>query len=147
MPFFSEIFVGRRRRGLLVSLVEKASPERIRRILEITEGERNHELLLFVKNLQELSASPFPYIVPVIPHPLLAELVRGEHFVLTDLLKSIPGSSSQAGESQEPQAEMALGALVSHKAAPQAMEKKKRKKAKKVGQIKAADAGLDGFVD
>ena len=94
MPFFSEIFVGRRRQGLLVSLVEKASLKRIRQLLEITERERNHKLLLSVKNLQELSASPFPYIVPFIPHPLLAELVMGEHFVLVDLLKSIPGSSS-----------------------------------------------------
>ena len=49
-----------------------------------------------MKNLQELGASPFPYIVPVLPHPLPAKLVKGEHFVLTDLLKLILGSSSQA---------------------------------------------------
>ena len=51
MPFFSEIFIGRHRRGRLVSWVEKASLDRIRRLLEITEGERNHELLLSVRNL------------------------------------------------------------------------------------------------
>ena len=118
MPFFSKIFVGRRRLGQLVSLVEKASLERIRRILEINEGEHNHELLLSMKNLWELGVSPFPYIVPVIPRPLLAELVRGEHFVLANLLKSIPSSSSQVGDDQEPQVETAQGALVSSKLAP-----------------------------
>ena len=76
--------------------MEKASLEHIKQLLEITEGERNHELLLFVKNLQELRANPFPYIVLVIPRLLLIELIKGKHFVLADLLKSIPGSSSQA---------------------------------------------------
>ena len=104
MPFFSEIFVGKCRRGRLVSWVEKASLECIRRLLEITEGKCNHELLLSMKNLRELGVSPFPYIVLVIPCSLPAELVRGNHFVLVDLLKSISGSSSQAGfiQKQEP---------------------------------------------
>ena len=66
--------------------------ERIKRLLEITKVECNHELLLSVKNLLELGASPFRYIVPVIPRLLLEELVRGEHFVLTDLLMSIASS-------------------------------------------------------
>ena len=105
MFFFSEIFVGRCRRGRLVSWVEKASLEPIRRLLEITEGECNHELLLSMKNLLELGANPFPYIVPVIPRPLPTELVKGEHFTLADLLKSIPSSFAQAGSAQEPQAE------------------------------------------
>ena len=82
--------------------MEKPSLKHIRRLLEITEAERNHELLLSVKNLRELGVSPFRYIVPVIPRSLLEELVRGEHFVLADLLKSIPGSSSQAGSTEEP---------------------------------------------
>ena len=94
MFLFSEIFVGRHRRGWLVSWVEKASMERIRQLLEIIEGERNHELLLFVKNLRKLGIIPFPYIFPVIPHSLTVELVRGEHFSLADLLKLIPGSSA-----------------------------------------------------
>ena len=84
----------------------------INQLLEITERERN-ELLLLVKNLQELGSSPFLYIAPVIPHPLLGEVVMGEHFVLTDLLKSISGSSSQAGSAPKPQAKIAEGALVS----------------------------------
>ena len=65
----------------------------ISRLLEITERERN-ELLLSVKNSQKLGSNHFPYIAPVIPRPLLGEVVRGEHFVLYDLLKSISGSSS-----------------------------------------------------
>ena len=84
----------------------------ISRLLEISERERS-ELLLLVKNLQELGFSPFPYIAPVIPRPLPGEVVRGEHFVLADLLKSISSSSSQAGSAREPQAEITEGALVS----------------------------------
>ena len=68
----------------------------ISRWLEITERERN-ELLLSVMNSQELGYSPFPYIAPVKPRPLPGEVVGGEHFVIADILKSILGSSSQAG--------------------------------------------------
>ena len=110
---FSLDFVGKRRRGRLVSWVEKASLERIRGLLEITEAKRNHELLLSMKNLRKPGAGPFLYIVPVIPRSLLEELIRGEHFVLVDLVKLIPGSSSQAGSIEEPQAEITEGALVS----------------------------------
>ena len=75
----------------------------ISRLLEITERERS-ELLLSVKTSQELDSNPFPYIAPVIPHPLQGEVIRGEHFVLADLLKSISGSSSQARLARESQA-------------------------------------------
>ena len=87
--------------------------ERIRRLLEITEAKRNHELLLSVKNLGELGTSPFRCIVPTIPRLLPEELVRGEHFILADLLKSIPGNSSQPGSIEEPQTEIVGGVLVS----------------------------------
>ena len=79
---------------------------------EITERECN-ELLLSMKNSQELGSSPFPYIAPVIPHPLPGEVIGSEHFVLANLLKSISSSFSQAGSAREPQAEIAEGALVS----------------------------------
>ena len=79
---------------------------------EITERQHN-ELLLSVKNSHELGSSLFPYIAPVIPRPLPGEVVGGEHFVLADILKSISGSSSQAGSAREPQTEIAEGALVS----------------------------------
>ena len=94
---FSSNFAGKRRRGRLVNWVEKAGLERIRRLLKITKVEHYHELLLFVKNLRELGASPFDYIVPVILRPLLAEIIKGDHFVLSDLLKSILSSSLDGG--------------------------------------------------
>ena len=73
----------------------------ISRLLEIIKRKRN-ELLLSMKNLKELGSSPFPFIAPVIPLPLPGEVVRGEYFVLGDLLKSIPSSSSQVGSPREP---------------------------------------------
>ena len=145
MPFFSEIFVDRNRRGRLVSWVEKASLDHISWLLEITEGERNHELLLSMNNLLELGINPFPYIVPVIPRSLSTVLIKGEHFVLADLLKSISGSSSQAGVSQDPQAEIAQGAQVNPNLAPQEAKKKKGQKGKKAGQVKAVGFRVGGF--
>ena len=116
-------------------------------MLEITKRESNHELLLSAKNLHELG-----------PSPLSKELVKGEHFILADLLKSIPGSSFQARSAQEPQVETARETSTTFvrpdqsplaeqnpQPAPQAMKKKKRKKGKKVGQAKAIDAGLEGM--
>ena len=96
--------IGKRRCDRLVSWVEKASLERIRRLLDITKAEHNHELLLLVKNL---SISPFRYIILIIPRSLPEELVKREHFFLTDLLRSIQGRSSQLGSTKEPQAETA----------------------------------------
>ena len=71
--------------------------------------EHNHELLLSIKNLRELCASPFRYIVLVISNSLLAELVKREHFVLINLLNSISSGSSEAGSTQ---ARVAEGPLV-----------------------------------
>ena len=51
IPLFSCCYLGKRRRGRLVNWIEKAYLENIRRLLEITEAEHNHELLLTVKNL------------------------------------------------------------------------------------------------
>ena len=53
----------------------------ISQLLEITERECS-ELLLSMKNSQELGSSPFPHIAPVIPRPLPGEVFGGEHFVL-----------------------------------------------------------------
>ena len=76
--------------------VEKASFNKIQKLLEISERERHHEILLTVRNLCELSHSPSPYILPVIPCPLPSEIVEGEHYVIADLLNLAPGSSSPA---------------------------------------------------
>ena len=46
----------------------------ISRWLEITERECN-ELLLSVKNSQELGSNHFPYIAPIIPRSLPGEVV------------------------------------------------------------------------
>ena len=72
--------------------VEKASFEKIRRLLEISEQERHHEVLLTVKNLHDLSLHPSPYSVPIILLPIPLEIVEGEHFVTADLLKLILGN-------------------------------------------------------
>ena len=158
LPILFELFVGRHKGGRSVSWVKKGRLDLIRRLLEITEMECNHELLLSMKYLQELGANYFPYIVLVVPCPLPEEIIKGKIFILVDLLKSIPGSSSQVGTAQEPQVEFAQEALATFvqpiplpvqdpKLAPYAIKKKKGKKGKKVGQVKATSAGLEGFVD
>ena len=115
-------------------MIKKAGLENIRRLLEITEVERNHELLLTVKNLRELGSSPFPYIIPIVPRSLLAEVIEGKHFVLLDLLKLIPGSSYEPTLTQEDQTEAAARTLVrsarvsqphSPRAAPRPAKKRK----------------------
>ena len=89
-------FLGKRWRGRLVNWVEKAGFKKIKKLLEISEWERHHKILLMVKNLRELSRNPYPYTLPIIPHPLLAEVVEGEHYVIADLLTLVLGSSSLA---------------------------------------------------
>ena len=85
--------------------IEKAGLENIRQLLEITEAERNHELLLTMKNLRELGGSPFPYIIPIVLRSSLVEVIEGEHFILADLLRLVPGTPSQAIPAQEDQTE------------------------------------------
>ena len=72
--FYYYIFfcAGKSRRGKLVNWVEKASFKKIHKLLEISERERHHEILLTAKNLHELSHSPSPYIISVLPRPLPA---------------------------------------------------------------------------
>ena len=89
---------GKSRQGKLVNWVEKAIFEKIRKLLEISERERHHEVLLTLKNLGDLSRHPAPYNVPVISHRLPTKIVEGEHYFTTDLLNLLPGSSSPARE-------------------------------------------------
>ena len=49
-----------------------------------------------MKNLEDLGVGPFPYIVYILRRPLSSEVIKGKHFVLVDLLKSLQGGSSQA---------------------------------------------------
>ena len=78
----------------------EVSFEKIRRLLEIYKQERHHEVLFTEKNLHDLSHHLSPYNVPIIPHPLPSEIVEGEHFVTTNLLNLIPGSSSPSREAE-----------------------------------------------
>ena len=88
---------GKSRRGRLVNWVERASIKKIQKLLEISEWERHHEILLTGRILRELSCSPSPYIIP---RPLPIEIVEGEHYVIADLLNLAPGSSSLAKTSE-----------------------------------------------
>ena len=80
--------------------MEKASFKKIQKLLSISERERHHKILLTARNLRELSRNPYPYIIPVIPHPLPTEIVEGEHYVIVDLLNLASGSSSTAKTSE-----------------------------------------------
>ena len=80
--------------------MEKASFEKIQRLLDISEWERHHKILLTVKNLRDLSRSPSPYTIPFIPHLLPIEIVEREHFVIADLQHLVPGSSPPAMDSE-----------------------------------------------
>ena len=106
------------------------------------------------RNLLELGISPFPYIIPVVPCSLPAELIEGEHFVLANLFKLNPGSFSQAVSTQEDQAGAATRTLVrsaqatqpqSPRPVPQPAKKKKENRTR-AWQKKAAGARLEGLL-
>ena len=80
--------------------MENSSFEKIRKLLEISEGERHHEVLLTLKNLDDLSRNPTPYSVPVIPRPLPIEIVEGEHYVTANLFNLLMGSSFPGREQE-----------------------------------------------
>ena len=80
--------------------MEKASFNKIQRLLEISELERHHEILLTANNLRELSRSPSAYIIPVIPRPLPSKIVEVEHYVIVNLLNLAPSISSPAKTSE-----------------------------------------------
>ena len=79
----------------------------------------------------------------VLPRPLPSEVVKGEQFVLMDLLNSLPGGSTQAKVVLEPIFRLDYLPLAVHdpKPAPQVVTKKK----KKSGQAKVVGEGLDEF--
>ena len=77
--------------------VEKASIEKIHRLLEISELERHCEVLLTLKNLDDVRQRPAPYSLSIIPHSLPSEIVGREHFVTTDLLDLLTGRAPSPG--------------------------------------------------
>ena len=78
--------------------VEKASLEKICRLLEVFEQERHCEVLLTLKNLADVTQSPAPYSLPIIPHSRPLEIVEGEHFVTSDLLSLLTGHAPSTGD-------------------------------------------------
>ena len=80
-----------------MSWVEKASLEKICWLLEISDLERHHEVLLTPKNLADVRRNLVPYSLPIIPCPLPSEIVEGEHFIVVDLLRLISGDASSSG--------------------------------------------------
>ena len=80
--------------------MEKAGFKNIQKLLEISEREWHHKILLTMKNLRELSCNPSLYTLPVIPRPLPIEIVEGKHYVIADLLTLVPDSSSASQTSK-----------------------------------------------
>ena len=81
-------------KGRLVEWVEKASFEKIRRLLEVSEREHHYKVLLTLKNLADVRCNTTCYNLPVIPRLLPSEVVAGEHFVNADLLRLILSGTS-----------------------------------------------------
>ena len=73
--------------------VEKSSFEKISRLSEISEQERHYKVLLTPDNISVVRGNPAPYTLPVIPRPLLSDVVEGEHFVITDLRRLVSSSA------------------------------------------------------
>ena len=82
--------------------VEKSSIEKIRRLLEIFEGEQHYQVMLTQENISAVRRGPAPYTLPVIPRPLPSNVVEGEHFVLADVRRLASGN---AGSSRDPMVE------------------------------------------
>ena len=77
--------------------VEKASFEKIHRLLEVSEQERHYKVLLTSKNLADVRRNLACDNLPIIPRPLPSKFVDGEHFVIADLLHLILGGASTSG--------------------------------------------------
>ena len=92
------IHVGKYWRGRLVNRVEKSSFEKIRQLLEVSERERHCKVLLTPENISVVRHNPAPYNLPIIPRPLLRDVVEGENFVVADLWRLVShGASSSRG--------------------------------------------------
>ena len=95
---------------------------------------------------------PFPYIIPIVPRSLPAEVVEGEHFVLADRLKLVPGSSSQLTPAQEDQTGAATRTLVRsarvrQPQSPRATPRLAKKRETRAQYTKAAGAELEDFLN
>ena len=82
-----------------MKLVEKSSIEKIRQLLEISEGERHYQVLLTQENISAVRRDSAPYTLPIIPRPLPSNVVEGEHFMLANVWRL---ASSSASSSRDP---------------------------------------------
>ena len=80
--------------------MEKASLEKIRRLLEVSEQEHHYEVLLTLKNLADVRQSLAPYSLPIIRRSLPSEIVEGEHFVTSDMLSLLADRAPSTGDSE-----------------------------------------------
>ena len=76
--------------------MEKSIIENIRPLLEISERERHYLVLITRENISAVRNNPAPYTLPVIPRPLLSNVVEGEHFMLADVRRLASGSASSS---------------------------------------------------
>ena len=84
-------------KGKPLEWVEKASFEKIRRLLEVSEWERHYKVLLTSKNLADVRCNSSCYNLPIIPRPMPSKVVAGKHFVIVDLLRLISRDASASG--------------------------------------------------
>ena len=141
-----------------MSWVEKASFEKIKQLLRISERERSHVILLTAENIQALIDGPEPYAVPVIPRPLSPRVSASEHYVINDVPHLLPPQplaivehNPEGGLPAAERPRRLLSVQGSPSRVSQIVKKggagqaKKRKLTKK--KTKSAGEGLEGFED
>ena len=85
LTFFSLVGTSKDRRDRLVEWVEKALFVHLNKLFEISTNKRNHQTLLYARNLLAVIWGPQPYILPIIPRRFPKVVVPGEYYVLKDL--------------------------------------------------------------
>ena len=141
-----------------MSWVEKASFEKIKQLLRISERERSHVILLTAENIQALIDGPEPYAVPVIPRPLSPRVSASEHYVINDVPHLLPPQplaivehNPEGGLPAAERPRRLLSVQGSPSRVSQIVKKggagqaKKRKLTKK--KTKSVGEGLEGFED
>lgn len=85
LTFSILVGVDKERKVRLVEWVEKVSFNHLNKLFVITSNEKNHQTLLFVRNLLTIIQEPQPYILPIILRWLPKIVVPEEHHILKDL--------------------------------------------------------------
>lgn len=82
LTFFVLVCADKEKRGRLVEWVKKASFDRLNKLFMITSKERNHQTLLFARNMLAVIREPRPYVFFIIPKWLSKVVVLEKHHVL-----------------------------------------------------------------